>query len=61
MRERERERERERITKRQSRKSSEFVEQNWILNNMALQIDHPTAVPSSSFNLNQNQKPKYLN
>ena len=39
MRERERERERE------SKKSSEFVEQNWILNNIALQIDHPTIVP----------------
>ena len=51
----ERERERENITKRQSTKSSEFVKQNWILNNIALQIDHPTIVPSSSFNLNQNQ------
>ncbi|KAM3743007.1 hypothetical protein ACB098_07G112300 [Castanea mollissima] len=46
----ERERERE-YYKRQSRKSGEFVEQNRILNNIALQIDHPTTVPSSSFNL----------
>ena len=44
-RERERESERENITKRKSRKSGEFVKQNWILNNIALQIDHPTIVP----------------
>ena len=36
---------RERERERESKKSSEFVEQNWILNIIALQIDHPTTVP----------------
>ena len=37
--------EKERITEIKSKKASEFVKQNWILNNIALQIDHPTIVP----------------
>ena len=45
---RERERQRDRETERESRKSGEFVEQNWILNNIALQIDHPTTIPKSA-------------